>query len=64
MKKPAVRTNISVPADIKLRMEERRDEFNWSAIASEAFANALKLRKAKTKTVIIDGVTYTPVGEE
>ena len=36
-KRPSVRTNISVPADLKCRMEKVEDDVNWSALACRAF---------------------------
>jgi hypothetical protein len=35
--KPAFRQNISIPADLKRRMDKVSDQVNWSAIACAAF---------------------------
>jgi hypothetical protein len=37
----AVRTNISLPADLKARMDEVDQRVNWSGVAAEAFQRKL-----------------------
>src|SRR6266446_8123193 len=37
----STRTTISVPAQLKVRMEQVRESVNWSAIACQAFENKL-----------------------
>ena len=33
----AVRTMISIPADLRQRMEDLEERVNWSAVAAQAF---------------------------
>jgi hypothetical protein len=37
-----VRMNIAVPAELKEKMNAVNNQYNWSKIASEAFAEAVK----------------------
>ena len=56
--KPAyIRTTISVPADLKARMDEVKESVNWSAHACRAFeAKLAELAARKANKVMIDVV--------
>jgi len=52
------RTNISLPADVKRRMEKVKEAVNWSALACRAFEDKLgeiaTQKEKKTMTDVID----------
>lgn len=52
------RTTISIPDDLKKRMDKVREEINWSAIAAQAFELKLgelaERRKEKTMDTVVE----------
>ena len=53
----SVRTTISMPSDLKVRMERVRETVNWSAVACRAFENKLaEIAARKEKKAMSDVV--------
>src|SRR5262249_33698927 len=51
-----IRTNISVPRDLKARMDAVAERINWSAIATEAFRAKLLELESKQEVDKMDEV--------
>jgi hypothetical protein len=51
-----IRTNVSIPADLKRRMEKAKEPVNWSALAAEAFERKLSELEIKKENPVMAGV--------
>jgi hypothetical protein len=59
----AVRVTISIPEDLKKRMDRAKGEINWSAIAAAAFENRVKDMELKMQVVKLRQRTSLPANK-